>query len=76
MVVDNVLKLFFLFEISCPETRKKKKIVARIGIGGPSLDTELVNLKTLSAYIVIAHCNSVFVNSMFLFAFYRKKIWS
>ena len=44
MVVDNVLKLFFLFEISCPETRKKKKIVARIGIGGPSLDTELVNL--------------------------------
>ena len=59
-----------------PKPERKKKIVTRIGIGGPSLDTELVNLKTLSAYIVIAHCNSVFVNSMFLFAFYKKKIWS
>ena len=35
------------FRIPKPE-RKKKKIVARIGIGGPSLDIELVNLSSFN----------------------------
>ena len=30
------------------QKEKKKKIVARIGIGGPSLDIELVNLSSFN----------------------------
>ena len=48
-VVDNVLKLFFSFWNFVSQNQKeKKKIVARIGIGGPSLDIELVNLSSFN----------------------------